>query len=443
MDHLAIIATVGDLVNGFSTALTPRTSSTSSLGACSVPRSACCPVSVPRWRWPSCCRSPSPSTRCSAFIMFAGIYYGGLFGDSTTAILMNTPGDPAAIASTFEGHRMAKRGGPARALATAAIGAFVAGSVGHHPARRFFAPVDADLAIMLRPADYFALAVLAFVAVSAVLGASLVRGLSSLLIGLTIGIIGLDHTTGQLRMTFDIPAAGRRDRHRDRRRGPVRGRRGACVGSCRAPALQEGAPKTIPVRRAPGWAVQDFKRSWKPWLRGTALGFPFGAIPAGGAEIPTFLSYVTGEEALPSTPRSSATARSRASPDPRRRTTRPPHGVLVPLLTLGLPDERHRRGADRRVSSSHGLDPGPQLFHQRSPDLIWALLASPVPSATRCWCFSTCRWSAVWAKLLRDSAPVPVRGVSCSSPRSGPTRSTPRRSICCDPAAAIGADRLL
>ena len=103
----------------------------------------------------------------AAFIMFAGVYFGGLFGDSTMGILMNTPGGSTAIATSFEGHRMAKRGRAAQALATAAIGAFIGGMIATTIVV-FFAPKLADLAIQFGPAEYFALAVFAFIAIASV-----------------------------------------------------------------------------------------------------------------------------------------------------------------------------------------------------------------------------------------------------------------------------------
>ena len=136
--------------------------------------------------------------------MFAGIYYGGMYGGSTTAILINTPGESASLATALEGHKMAKagRGGPA--LATSAIGSFVAGTLATLGIV-FLAPWLVEVAINFGPEDYFALMCVAFVTVSATFGASPVRGLTSLFIGLTLGLVGIDSLTGQARLTFGIP----------------------------------------------------------------------------------------------------------------------------------------------------------------------------------------------------------------------------------------------
>ena len=140
----------------------------------------------------------------AAFIMFAGIYYGGMYGGSTTSILLNTPGESASVMTAVEGHLMARagRGGPA--LATAAIGSFVAGTLGTI-ALTVSAPAMVELALRFGPAEYFALAVLAFVMVSAVLGDSRLHGFASLLFGLLLGVIGIDPLSGEPRLAFGLP----------------------------------------------------------------------------------------------------------------------------------------------------------------------------------------------------------------------------------------------
>src|SRR5919202_4315203 len=123
-----------------------------------------------------------------AFILFAGVYAGGMYGGSTTSILLNTPGESASVATAIEGFQMAKRGRAKAALATAAIGSFVAGTIGIVLLTLVAGPV-ADLAVSFQPADYFALTVLAFASVTALVGRSLVRGFGSLFLGLLIGFV--------------------------------------------------------------------------------------------------------------------------------------------------------------------------------------------------------------------------------------------------------------
>ena len=139
-----------------------------------------------------------------SLIMFAGIYYGGMYGGSTTSILLNTPGESSSIVTALEGNKMARagRGGPA--LATAAIGSFVAGLIATI-GLAFIAPAVVKLALSFGPAEYFGLMVLAFMTVSAAFGESTLRGLTSLFIGLLLGLVGIDLQTGQARLAFGIP----------------------------------------------------------------------------------------------------------------------------------------------------------------------------------------------------------------------------------------------
>ncbi len=139
-----------------------------------------------------------------SLIMFAGIYYGGMYGGSTTSILINTPGESASMVTALEGNKMAKagRGGPA--LATAAIGSFVAGTIATLGIV-FLAPWLVEVAVNFGPEDYFALMCVAFVTVSATFGDSPIRGLTSLMIGLALGLVGIDKLSGQARLSFGVP----------------------------------------------------------------------------------------------------------------------------------------------------------------------------------------------------------------------------------------------
>ncbi len=221
----------------------------------------------------------------ASMIFFAGIYYGAMYGGSTTSILLNTPGESATIVTAMEGNQMAKRGRAGPALATSAIGSFVAGTIATI-ALTFLSPIVVELGLKFGPPEYFALMVLAFTTVSAVLGESTLRGLTALFLGLAIGLIGIDNQTGQARFAFGVPqlldgievvtiAVGL-----------------FAVGETLyfASKLNSVEEKLEKVSGSIWMKIDDWKRSWKPWLRGTIIGFPFGTIPAGGAEIPTSLS---------------------------------------------------------------------------------------------------------------------------------------------------------
>ena len=303
-----------------------------------------------------------------SLIMFAGIYYGGMYGGSTTAILLNTPGESASLATVIEGNKMAKRGRGGPALATAAIGSFVAGTIASLGIA-FLAPWLVDLAINFGPADYFALMVLAFVTISATFGSSPLRGLTSLFIGLALGLVGIDELSGQARLAFGVPDLLDGVEVTTLAVGVFAVGEALYVASRRL-----HAPETIePVRGSIWMTREDWARSWKPWLRGTALGFPIGALPAGGAEIPTFLSY-SAEKRLTSHPEEFGHGAIEGVAGPEAANNASAAGTLVPLLTLGLPTSA-TAAMMLAGFQQYGLNPGPLLFADR-PDLVWGLIAS-------------------------------------------------------------------
>jgi len=303
-----------------------------------------------------------------SLIMFAGVYYGGMYGGSTTAILLNTPGESASMATALEGNLMAKagRGGPA--LATAAIGSFVAGGLGAL-ALALLAPWIVQLALLFGPEDYFALMCVAFVTVSATFGASPLRGLTSLALGLTLGLVGIDKLTGQARLTFGLPEMLDGVEVTTLAVGLF------AVGEALHVAARRRfrAETLAPLRGSPWMTRDDWRRSWRPWLRGTALGFPIGALPAGGAEIPTFLSYAT-EKRLAREPNAFGRGAIEGVAGPEAANNASAAGTLAPLLTLGLPTSA-TAAIMLAGFQQYGLNPGPLLFAEK-PDLVWGLIAS-------------------------------------------------------------------
>ncbi len=303
-----------------------------------------------------------------AFIMFAGIYYGGMYGGSTTSILLNTPGESASIATTLEGYQMARRGRAGPALATAAIGSFVAGTIST-VAITFFAPVVANFAVTFQPADYFALMVLAFVSVTALVGRSLVRGAASLLVGLLIGVIGIDVLSGQARLTFGVSQL------LDGLDIVVVAVALFAVGEVLSVAarIRREREEVIKVKGRIGMTREDFGRSWPAWIRGAFIGFPLGSLPAGGAEIPTFLSYNV-EKRLSKHREEFGTGAIEGVAGPEAANNAAFSGVLVPLLTLGIPTSA-TAAIMLAAFQVYNLQPGPLLF-EKAPDLVWALIAS-------------------------------------------------------------------
>ncbi len=306
----------------------------------------------------------------ASMIFFAGIYYGAMYGGSTTSILLNTPGETATMVTAMEGNKMAKGGRAGAALATAAIGSFVAGTIATVIVT-LFAPVVAEFAVKLGPPEYFMLMVLAFTTVSAVLGKSTLRGLSALLLGLGIGCIGLDQISGQPRYTLGVPelldgieivlvAVGL-----------------FAVAEVMYSALYEGRTRESQNSMSRVYMTgRDWRRSVPAWLRGTAIGAPFGCIPAGGTEIPTFLSYATEKKLAKGQNQAefgtSGAIEGVAGPEAANNAS--VTAALIPLLTLGIPTS-NTTAILLGAFQNYGIQPGPQLFTS-SAALVWALIAS-------------------------------------------------------------------
>jgi putative tricarboxylic transport membrane protein len=304
----------------------------------------------------------------ASMIFFAGIYYGAMYGGSTTSILLNTPGETGTMVTAMEGNKMAKNGRAGAALASAAIGSFVAGTI----ATVFvtlFAPIVAEFAVRLGPPEYFCLMLLAFTTVSAVLGKSTLRGMTALFAGLALGVIGLDQISGQARYTANTPelldgieivlvAVGL-----------------FAVGETLYTVLYEGRVEPTQNHMSKVHMTGlEWKRSWPAWLRGTAIGFPFGTIPAGGTEIPTFLSYATERKLSKHQEEFGKEGAIEGVAGPEAANNAAVTGTLVPLLTLGIPTST-TAAIMLGAFQNYGINPGPQLFTSSSA-LVWALIAS-------------------------------------------------------------------
>jgi putative tricarboxylic transport membrane protein len=336
-----------------------------------------------------------------AFIMFAAIFYGGMYGGSTTSILLNTPGESSSVVTAIEGNKMAKAGRAAQALATAAIGSFVAGTIGTL-LLVLVMPIMVSFAIDLGAPDYLAIMVLGFIAVSAVLGASRVRGFASLLLGLVIGLVGIDRVTGQQRLTLDIPQLA------DGIDVVVIAVGIFAVGEALwvAAHLRRKASEVIPVGQ-PWMGKDDWRRSWRPWLRGTALGFPFGVMPAGGAEIPTFLSYAT-EKKLSKHPEEFGKGAIEGVAGPEAANNASAAGTLVPMLALGLPTNA-TAAVMLAAFQSYGIQPGPLLL-ERESTLVWTLIASLFVGNLLLLVLNL-PLAPAWAKLLQIPRPYLYAGI--------------------------------
>jgi putative tricarboxylic transport membrane protein len=304
----------------------------------------------------------------SAFIMFAGILYGAMYGGSTTSILLNTPGESGSVMTALEGNRMARNGRGAAALATAAIGSFVAGTLATL-ALTFLAPAIAELAFVFGPEDYFALMLLSFTAVAVVMGDSMLRGFIALFAGLALGSIGIDAQTGQQRMTF-----GSLELLDGITFTVVLVSLFAIGETLYVASRRSGSPPMLNPLSGGAWMSRsDWARSWKPWLRGTLIGFPIGSLPAGGTEVPTFLSY-TLERRLSKHPEEFGHGAIEGVAGPEAANNAAAAGILVPLLTLGIPSSA-TAAVLLAAFQNYGLQPGPLLFTS-NPALLWGIIAS-------------------------------------------------------------------
>jgi putative tricarboxylic transport membrane protein len=341
----------------------------------------------------------------ASMIFFSGIYYGAMYGGSTTSILLNTPGETASMVTAMEGNKMAKSGRAGAALATAAIGSFVAGTIATVVVT-LFAPFVAEFAVKLGPPEYFLLMLLAFTTVSAVLGKSTLRGMTALFIGLAAGCVGLDQISGQGRYTGGIPemldgieivlvAVGL-----------------FAVAEVLYAVLYEG--KVVEGQNKLSrvhMSKRDWKRSIPAWLRGTAIGTPFGCIPAGGTEIPTFLSYAM-EKKLAKDPKNSAefgtTGAIEGVAGPEAANNATVTAALIPLLTLGIPTS-NTTAILLGAFQNYGIQPGPQLF-TTSAALVWALIASLYVGNVMLLVLNL-PMVGLWVKLLKIPKPQLYAGI--------------------------------
>ena len=341
----------------------------------------------------------------ASMIFFSGIYYGAMYGGSTTSILLNTPGETASMVTAMEGNKMAKSGRAGAALATAAIGSFVAGTI-TTVIVTLFAPFVAEFAVKLGPPEYFLLMLLAFTTVSAVLGKSTLRGMTALFVGLAAGCVGLDQISGQGRYTGGIPelldgieivlvAVG------------LFAVAEVLYAVLYEGKVVEGQNKLTRVHMT----ARDWKRSIPAWLRGTAIGAPFGCIPAGGTEIPTFLSYAT-EKKLAKDAEAKAEFGTKgaiegvAGPEAANNAT--VTAALIPLLTLGIPTS-NTTAILLGAFQNYGIQPGPQLF-TTSAALVWALIASLYIGNVMLLVLNL-PMVGLWVKLLKIPKPQLYAGI--------------------------------
>jgi putative tricarboxylic transport membrane protein len=308
----------------------------------------------------------------SALIMLTAVYYGTMYGGSTTSILMNVPGEASSVATTFDGYQMALQGRAGPALAIAAVGSFIAGTLSIVALMLFSVPL-ARYALAFGPAENFALMVLGLSSVSTLAGESLVKALLATCFGLMLATVGTDLVTGTDRYTFGIPQLLDGI-------DLVTVAVGLFAVSEVMLVVNEIAirPRLLALQRI--WlSARDFAEAFWAIIRGTVVGFYIGILPAAGATIASFLSYGL-EKRLARDPSTFGKGDIRGVAAPEAANNAAAVGNMIPMLTLGLPGSSTTAVMMGALLILNVL-PGPTLF-QKHPDVVWGLIASMYVSNT-------------------------------------------------------------
>jgi putative tricarboxylic transport membrane protein len=302
-----------------------------------------------------------------ALIMLAGIYYGAQYGGSTTAILVNIPGEASAVVTTLDGHEMARQGRAGIALGIAAIGSFFAGTVATVIIAALGAPLT-KLALVFGPAEYFSLMVMGLVFAVVLARGSILRAIAMIVLGILLSTVGTDLETGQERMTFGLPFLSDGIDFAVLAMG--------LFGIAEILRNLDHTETRDVVRHAIGRLLpnkQDFKDSALPILRGTAIGGALGILPGNGAVLGPFAAY-TVEKRIAKDPRRFGRGAIEGVAGPEAANNAGAQTSFIPLLTLGIPPNAVMAlmvGA----MTIHGIVPGPQVM-TKNPNLFWGMIAS-------------------------------------------------------------------
>ncbi|SMP65067.1 tripartite tricarboxylate transporter permease [Noviherbaspirillum suwonense] len=304
----------------------------------------------------------------SALIMLSGIYYGAQYGGSTTAILVNLPGEASSVVTMLDGHQMARRGKAGAALAVSAIGSFIAGCFGVLILAAFAAPL-AEMALVFGPSEYFSLMVLGLVGAVVLASGSLLKAMCMIVLGLLLGMVGTDINSGIARFSFDIPELS-----------DGIGFVGIAMALFAFVEIIVNVDlkdkREVFTSKVGGLMLSwsEFKDALPAILRGTGLGSALGILPGGGALLASFASY-TMEKKLtrnPAVPFGEGNIRGVAGPESANNAGA--QTSFIPLLTLGIPPNAVMAlmvGA----MMVHNIQPGPQVMTS-NPTLFWGLIVS-------------------------------------------------------------------
>ena len=303
----------------------------------------------------------------SALIMLAGIYYGAQYGGSTTAVLVNMPGESSSVVTCLDGYQMARKGQAGAALAIAALGSFFAGTCATVLVAGVSLPLSA-LALRFGPAEYFSLMVLGLIGAVVLAHGSLVKAIGMIVLGLLLGIVGTDVNSGVERFTFGIPELSDGI-------GVVVVAMGL-FGFAEIILNLESTEKreVIKTKLSGMWLSKSQMREAAPAvLRGTALGSMLGVLPGGGAMLSSFASY-TLEKKLAKDPSQFGKGAIRGVAGPESANNAGAQTSFIPLLTLGIP-ENAVMAMMVGAMTIHNIQPGPQVMTS-NPQLFWGLIAS-------------------------------------------------------------------
>lgn len=303
-----------------------------------------------------------------ALIMMAGVYYGAMYGGSTTSILLNAPGEAASVMTTLDGYQMARNGRPGAALAVSALGSFIAGTLGVLALTVLALPI-AEAALRMGPAEMSALIVFALVAVSSLSGGDVVKGLIALTLGLAVATVGIELQSGVSRFTFGLATL---DDGIDFL-VVVIGIFAVAESLTGLEELTAGTRESVTLT-GPVWlTMAEWNRSYWPILRGTVIGFGAGVLPGAGATVASVISYTT-ERRLSTRKEEFGHGAIEGVAGPEAANNAASMGSMVPLLTLGIPGS-NATAVMLGGLIMYGLQPGPLLF-QNQPELVWGLVAS-------------------------------------------------------------------
>ena len=301
----------------------------------------------------------------AAIIMLSAIYYGAMYGGSTTAILLNIPGEVASVPTTWDGYPMAQQGRGGPALGVAAIASFFAGTVGV-VGLTFFAPILADQALRFGPPEYFGLMVLAFTVVVSLSGSSLAKGIAMALIGYFLALVGMGPATAQPRFTFGL---------QDLYAGVelIALIVGLFAISEVLLGIEEARTTIAEKIRNVFPSLADIRQCLPAMLRGTGIGFLLGLLPGCAPSITVFLAYDTEKKVATHPQRFGRGAiEGVASPEAANNATS--SAGFIPLMALGIPSSAPLALLLGGLTV-YGLTPGPLLF-QKNPDFVWTVIAS-------------------------------------------------------------------